>query len=212
MDEPKLFQRLEAIARERCAKNEPSHDFLHVMRVAVSARAIAEDEGAELSVVIPAALLHELFNHPKDHPQSHMSGEICAIRAQAVLREEGCPTPLIEPICYAIRVHPYSRGVVPDTLEAKVLQDADRLDAIGAIGIARCFATSAVMRRPFYAERDPFAQKRPPDDKAFAVDHFFTKLLRVPDTLHTESGRRRAHDRIAFMKNYLRQLATEIAR
>src|ERR1700730_13628486 len=113
--EPKLFQRLDAIARERAANHQPASDYIPVSRVARSARALAEDEGADLSVVVPAALLHELFNHPKGHADSHMSGEICAVRAAAVLREEGCPPGLVEPICYAIRVHPFSRGIVPET-------------------------------------------------------------------------------------------------
>jgi uncharacterized protein len=108
-------------------------------------------------------------------------------------------------------VHSFSRGLVPDTLEGKVLQDADRLDAIGAIGIARLFATSAAMRRPFYAEEDPFARAREPDDKQFGVDHFFRKLLRIRDGLHTETARAIAAERHDFMHAYLEQLAREIS-
>ena len=208
--EPKLFQRLDAIARERCTNREPAHDYLHVKRVTAGARALAEEEGGDLSIVVPAALLHELFNHPKGHPESHMSGEICAVRASVVLREEGCPAALVEPICYAIRVHPFSRGIVPETLEGKILQDADRLDAIGAIGIARCFATCAEMRRPFYADADPFCRGREPDDKAFGLDHFFKKLLRLPESMNTEAGRRAAAARAAFMQGFLSQLESEI--
>jgi uncharacterized protein len=209
--EPKLFQRLDAIARERCANREPAHDYLHVKRVAASARALAEEEAGDLSIVVPAALLHELFNHPKGHPESHMSGEICAVRAAVVLREEGCPAPLVEPICYAIRVHPFSRGIVPETLEAKILQDADRLDAIGAIGVARCFATCAEMRRPFYADTDAFCRSREPDGKAFGVDHFFEKLLGLAESMHTDAGRRAAKERAAFMQGFLAQLEGEIS-
>jgi uncharacterized protein len=209
--EPKLFQRLEAIARERSgASRSVSHDYAHVVRVTRAARALAEEEAADLSIVVPAALLHELFNHPKDHPESHLSGEICAVRAAAVLREEGCPQGLVEPICYAIRVHPYSRGVVPETLEAKILQDADRLDALGAIGVARCFATCAEMRRPFYDPRDPFCRARTPDDKAFGLDHFYAKLLRLPETMNTLAGRRAAEGRVRFLGAFLAQLETEI--
>jgi uncharacterized protein len=208
--EPKLFQRLDAIARERCGNREPAHDYLHVARVAATGRALAEEEGADLNVVVPAALLHELFNHPKGHPDSHMSGEICAVRAAVVLREEGCPPGLVEPICYAIRVHPFSRGVVPETLEARVLQDADRLDAIGAVGVARCFATCAEMRRPFYAAADPFCRGRQPDDKRFGLDHFYKKLLLLPETMNTEGGKRAAAQRAAFLQAFLAQLEGEI--
>jgi uncharacterized protein len=193
--DPALLVRLEAIAAERCADAEPAHDVLHVRRVAGSARAIAEAEGADTS---------------KGHPESHLSGEVCAEHAAAVLRDEGCAPAFVDAVAYAIRVHPFSRGITPDTLEAKVLQDADRLDSIGAIGVARCFATCADMKRPFYAPSDPFCAVREPDDKAWGIDHFYRKLLRIPDHLHTPTARRLAAERVAFMRAYLDQLAREI--
>jgi uncharacterized protein len=107
-------------------------------------------------------------------------------------------------------VHPFSLGVVPTTIEAKVLQDADRLDAIGAIGIARCFATTSVMKRPFYNPEDPFCAKREPDDKSWGLDHFYRKLLRIQDQLHTETARTMARERTAFMQAFLDQLAREL--
>jgi uncharacterized protein len=207
-----LISRLDRVAATRCAGTEPAHDYLHVRRVAESARHIASAEGADAVITVAAALLHELFNHPKGHPESHLSGEVCAAHATQVLREQGCPAALVEPIAYAIRVHPFSRGITPDTLEARVLQDADRLDAIGAIGIARCFATCADMKRPFYAPVDPLCVAREPDDKQWGVDHFFRKLLRIPERLHTETARRLASGRVAFMEGYLEQLGREITR
>jgi HD superfamily phosphodiesterase len=83
-------------------------------------------------------------------------------------------------IATCIREHAFSRGTAPTTLEGEVLQDADRLDAIGAIGIARCMATCAEMRRPFYAPSDPFCGALEPDDKRCGIDHFYRKLLRIP--------------------------------
>ena len=205
-----LLTRLDQIAAERCGASEPAHDHLHVRRVAGTARTLAEAEGADVFVAVAAALLHELFNHPKGHPESHLSGEICAQHAEAVLRSEGCPPASVERIAYAIRVHPFSRGIVGETLEARVLQDADRLDAIGAIGIARCFATCADMKRPFYAPVDAFCGARDPDDKRWGVDHFYRKLLRIPEHLHTAAARRLAEPRIAFMRTYLAQLEREL--
>lgn len=210
MTDDALLARLDAIAAERCAGTEPAHDYLHVTRVASTARAIAGAEGADVVVCVAAALLHELFNHPKGHPESHLSGEVCAEHAAAVLREQGCAPAGVEAIAYAIRVHPFSRGIVPETLEGKVLQDADRLDSIGAIGIARCFATSAAMQRPLYASADPFCTARSPDDKAYGLDHFYRKLLRIPEHLHTGTAKRIAADRVPFMRAYLEQLAREI--
>jgi uncharacterized protein len=205
-----LFARLAAIAEARCAEAGPAHDFAHVLRVVENARRIAGGEGARLDVALPAALLHELFNHPKGHPDSRLSGDVCAEHAALVLRDEGCAAELVEPVCAAIRDHAFSKGVVPAALEGKVLQDADRIDAIGAIGIARCMATCAEMRRPFYAPEDPFCAARAPDDKMWGIDHFYTKLLRIEGGLHTATARALARDRTLAMRAFLDQLAREI--
>jgi uncharacterized protein len=204
------FEPLQQIARDACAGADSAHDWQHVLRVATSAAALCAAEGADAAVTVPAALLHELVNLPKNHPESARSGELCAERALAVLAERGWPTDRAQRIAYCIRVHGFSRGIVPDTLEAKVLQDADRLDAIGAVGIARCFATGAVMRQPFYDPEDPFCVRREPDDKRFSVDHFYRKLLRIESTLHTPTARRLAAERSRFMEAFLRQLGTEL--
>ncbi|HLN65269.1 MAG TPA: HD domain-containing protein [Symbiobacteriaceae bacterium] len=204
------LSRLAEIARERCAGAEPGHDWLHVRRVTENARRVGEAAGANVSIVMAAALLHELFNYPKNHPESHLSGEVCAAEAAAVLRAEGWPADEAEAVCYCIRVHSFSRGILPETLEGKVLQDADRLDAIGAIGIARCFSTGAEMGRPFYHPEDPFCQGRAPDDKAWTLDHFYRKLLRIPETLHTDAARELAGQRVQFLEQFLAQLQDEV--
>ena len=205
-----LIESLRSVAESRCTGNGPAHDFLHVLRVTETARRIGRIESADLDVVVPAALLHELFNYAKGHPLSHLSGEVCAEHAGDVLRQNHCPTHLIEPIRDCIRIHPFSRGLVPETIEGKVLQDADRLDAIGSIGIARCFATCAEMAVPFYKPEDPFCGAREPDDKRWGLDHFYRKLLRIPDGLHTATARAIAKDRIHIMEAFLAQLWLEI--
>jgi uncharacterized protein len=91
-----------------------------------------------------------------------------------------------------------------------VLQDADRLDAIGAIGIARCFATGAVMRQPFYDPADPLCAQHEPDDKRWSVDHFYRKLLKLPGSMHTATARRMAEERGRYMQGFLEQLGREI--
>ena len=204
------FSRLRAAALARIEGAEPAHDALHVTRVMESARRIAAAEGADVDVCVTAALLHELFNYPKSHADSARSGDVCADHAIAMLREHRFDAALIERVAYCIRVHSFSRGIMPETLEAKVLQDADRLDAIGAIGIARCFATSAEMKRPFYAPDDPFCRAREPDDKQWGIDHFYRKLLRIGDGLHTATARAIAGERIAFMRAFLDQLEREV--
>ena len=205
-----LMQSLREVAQSQCAGNGPAHDFLHVLRVTENARHIGLAESADLDVVLPAALLHELFNYPKGHPQSHLSGEVCRQDAAAVLQQHECPADLIAPISECIRIHSFSRGLMPTTLEGKVLQDADRLDAIGAIGIARCFATCTEMAVPFYQPEDPFCGRREPDDRQWGLDHFYRKLLRVRDGLHTASARALAVDRIRLMDAFLSQLRREI--
>jgi len=205
------ISQIESVAQARCESAEPAHDWLHVKRVVANAQDIAVSEGGIVEVATAAALLHELFNYPKGHPESRRSGERCAEEARIVLTNEGCPSHLVEPICYAIAVHPFSLGVNPETLEAKVLQDADRLDALGAIGIARCFATCADMKRPFYSAIDPMCRDREPADKLWGVDHFFQKLLKLPDVLHTRRAKALAERRLGLMHAFLAQLADEIA-
>jgi uncharacterized protein len=206
-------ERFEALQTEtfaRIAHAEPAHDELHVRRVMANARTIATQEHADVAIAVTAALLHELFNLPKSHPDSSRSGEICAEHARELMRRHAYDEATIARVAYCIAVHSFSRGIVPETLEARVLQDADRLDAIGAIGIARLFATCADMKRPFYDPRDPFCRERPADDKQFGVDHFYKKLLKIGDGLHTATARALATERMAMMHAYLEQLAREI--
>jgi uncharacterized protein len=204
------FARIRDAARAATPDTDPAHDFAHVLRVASNARTIATREGANVSIVVTAALLHELFNYPKDHPDSARSGEVCADRSEALLRDFGFPAASIATVTDAIRVHGFSRGIDPDTLEARILQDADRLDAIGAIGIARCFATCATMHRPFYSPDDPMCRTREPDDKRWGVDHFFRKLLHLHERMHTETARAMAARRAEFTRAYLAELDAEV--
>ena len=212
MSDADLEPRLRAVAEAR-ATSEPAHDFAHVLRVTENARRIAEAEGARLDVVLPATLLHELFNYPKGHPESSRSGDVCAEHALAVLagEREAVAPDVAAAIATCIREHPFSRGIVPQTLEGKVVQDADRLDSIGAIGIARCMASCADMKRPFYSPVDPFCRAREPSDKEWGIDHFYKKLLRIPDVLHTRAARAMAEERVAMMTAFLAQLEREIA-
>ena len=205
-----LFGRLADQAAARARGAEPAHDFFHVERVVASALTIARAEGAREPVAGVAALLHELYNLPKSHPEASTSGDVCAEHARALLVAEGAPADLVAPVCAAIRDHAFSKGVVPDALEGKVLQDADRLDALGAIGLARMWATCADMKRPFYAPDDPFCASRAPDDKLWGLDHVYKKLLRVPERLHFASSRALAEERVRFIRAFLDQLASEL--
>lgn len=205
-----LFARLAEIAAARLEGAEPAHDFFHVERVVKNALVIAEREGANIAIAALSALLHEIFTLPKSHPDSASAGDLAAEHARTVLVAEGVDASLIDPICGAIRDHAFSKGVVPEALESRVLQDADRLDALGAIGLARMWATCADMKRPFYSPEDPFCDAREPNDKEWGLDHVFKKLLVVPARLHLATSRRIAEERTAFLHAFLRQLRTEV--
>lgn len=191
--------------------SDPAHDMLHVQRVFENAQRILCTERANEVVVLTAILLHELFNYPKGHPDSHQSGDVCAAHADQVLRAHAFPEEWREHVLDCIRNHSFSKGVVPSTLEGKVVQDADRLDSIGAVGIARCFATCAEMGRPFYNLTDPFCHNRQANDKEFGIDHFYLKLLKIEERLHTATARSLARERSQFMRQYLQQLEGELA-
>jgi uncharacterized protein len=205
-----LWTRLFEEAKARARSAEPAHDFFHVQRVTANASVIARAEGANEAVATTAALLHELFTLPKSHPESSRAGDVCAEHARELLVREGAPADFVAPICAAIRDHAFSKGVVPDALESKVLQDADRLDALGAIGLARMWATCADMKRPFYSPDDPFCTERAPDDKSWGLDHVYKKLLVVPERLHLPTARALAQERARFIHAFLAQLEREI--
>lgn len=209
-----LWFRIEAEARSRARCNEPAHDFFHVERVVTNALAIARGEALSAEVAAAAAtaaLLHELFTLPKNHPDSARAGDRCAAAARELLECEGAGASLIAPVHAAIRDHSFSKGVLPEATESRILQDADRLDAIGAIGLARMWATCADMKRPFYAPEDPFCSTREPDDKLWGLDHVYKKLLKIPERLHTDTARAIAEQRVTFLRAFVDQLRREIA-
>lgn len=110
----------------------------------------------------------------------------------------------------AIREHSFSAGLKPTTIESQILQDADRLDALGAIGVMRVVSCGMKMASRYYSATEPLPSARPLDDRSFVVDHFYVKLFKLAETMNTEEGRQEAQKRIAFMKEFLGQLQTEI--
>ena len=110
----------------------------------------------------------------------------------------------------AIRDHSFSQNKTPESIVGKILQDADRLDAIGAIGIARVFATGGSLKRPFYNIDDPFCKTRKPNDKTWTVDHFYQKLLKLESLMNTKSGKVEAKKRTKVLKEFLNQLKQEV--
>ncbi|MGI2920308.1 HD domain-containing protein [Vibrio diabolicus] len=189
---------------------DAAHDISHVQRVVNTAKKLAVEEGADLSIVLPAAYLHDCFTYPKDHPNRKQSSIIAAKKAVAFLESIDYPQQYHDAIAHAIEAHSFSANIRPNTLEAKVVQDADRLDALGAIGITRCIQVSTEFDAQLYDEKDIFAQQRELDDKQFTLDHFQTKLFKIAETMNTESARREAQKRKAFMQAYIEQLRDEV--
>jgi len=113
-------------------------------------------------------------------------------------------------VIYAVQVHSFSRAITPETLEAKILQDADRLDALGAVGIARVFMTGGAMDRAFCSPLDPFCKAREPDDGRWNLDHFYRKLLKLESGMHTGKGREMAKRRTEVLRRFLQDLEEEI--
>ncbi|MCV0367194.1 MAG: HD domain-containing protein [Nitrosopumilus sp.] len=191
-------------------ENDSAHDFDHIMRVYKNAQKICKKEKANEKLVLSAALLHDLISYPKSDKRSKMSSIESAKKSKNILKKYGFSNEEIAIISNAIRDHSFSQNKIPSSIEGKILQDADRLDALGAIGLARVFATGGSLKRPFYDPNDPFCKQRTPDDSIWTLDHFFKKLLKLESLMNTKSGKIEAKKRTIVLKNFLKQLKHEI--
>ena len=190
---------------------DPAHDILHVRRVVSLSRALADSEQADLRIVLPAAWLHDCITLPKDAEDKHLASTLAADEAVRFLRSIDYPAQHLDAIYHAIQAHSYSAAVKPETLEACVVQDADRLDALGAIGIARCMLVGGALHTPLYNPDDVFCEHRPPTDKEYVLDHFYRKLLHLADGLHTASARLEARRRRQALLYFLDELRRELS-
>ncbi len=175
---------------------ESAHDWWHVRRVWRLAQRIARTEpSADRCVLQIAVFFHDVM--PKRAEGGHAL--VSAAWLADLLTPLDVAADVLERAADAINTHSFSRGLPPTSLEGAILQDADRLDAMGAIGIARCFAYGGAHGRPLYD----------PDDPTNSVQHFYDKLLRLRDGMHTAEGRRLAEERHAFMEQFLQQFWRE---
>ncbi len=203
----KRFQRF---LNDQMAESDAAHQLDHIHRVVKSAKQLAEIENADPAVVVPAAWLHDCVTMSKDSGQRNQASRMAAKAAGGFLRASGYDPALIPAVEHAIAAHSFSAKIPPQTIEAKVVQDADRLDAIGAVGIARCLMVGTSFGIPLYHPDEPFPQQRRPDDKQYIIDHFYVKLFTLVETMQTEAGRAEAERRTRFMRDFLSQLAWEI--
>lgn len=197
----------------RCWAAQPvdgAHDLGHLRRVWANARLIAMDVPCDAEVLLPAVIFHDLINLPKSHADRSSASRLSAEAACDFLRADGFAAAKLEAVAHAIAAHSFSAGVAPMTPEAQVLQDADRLEALGAIGIARMFHVAGAMGGQLFDAADPMAQRRPLNDRRFALDHIQTKLLRLVDTMQTAPGRAMAEVRADWVLSFRTRLLAEL--
>jgi len=192
--------------------NDLAHGWEHVHRVYHLAMNLAEQEHADGLITGMAALLHDLGRTTRGPARSH--AERSAKLAKKLLASYDLPLDTQRAILHAILAHGYRHGTLPETLEARVLYDADRLDSLGASGVMRWAMTTKHGRWPetrTYHPDDPFALWRVPDGQRYLLDRFFTKLLQLPEGMKTATGRAMAERRVAFLRLYLQELQQELA-
>ncbi len=189
---------------------DPGHRIDHVMRVTKAAIELGGKEGAAMEIVLPAAMLHDTKPIGKFDKDRALSSALSAEHTLTLLQHWGYPSEYYPEIKHAILAHSFSANVKAETLEAQVVQDADRLDALGAIGIARTMACGFKNGNPLYDAVEPFPRKRAANDNISIIDHFYVKLLRLPESFHTTSAKSEAMLRVTSMEAFLQELAREI--
>lgn len=187
-----------------------AHDHAHLRRVWHNAMTIRATEGGDGRLLAAAVLLHDCVSVEKNSPFRAKASLMASDHAREILAGLGWDGPLVDSVCHAIAAHSFSAGITPRSLEARILQDADRLDAIGMIGVARCFYTAGRMGSALYDVEDPQARNRSLDDRAFAIDHFRTKLLRLADGFQTPTGAAMARARGEALQAFLSAFEAEI--
>ncbi|AVR96540.1 HD domain-containing protein [Pseudoduganella armeniaca] len=194
--------RLEALARV-AAGDDGAHDLNHLHRVWGNARRLLADHAqADALVVLAACYLHDLVNLPKNHPERHLASRQAAQLACAQLAALGFPADLLPGVAHAIETHSFSANLEPHTIEARIVQDADRLDALGAVGLARMFYTAGRMGSALAHDSDPAGLHRALDDKAYSLDHIVVKLATLPATMRTDAGRRLGETRLRQLQDF----------
>jgi uncharacterized protein len=189
-----------------------SHDLTHIQRVWHNAAAIARTEpGADTELLLAAVILHDCVAVEKNSPLRSQASRLSAERARVLMAPFGWASERVDNLAHAIATHSFSAGLTPETLEARILQDADRLDAIGAIGIARCFYIGGRLQSGLYSAEDPAAETRDLDDKRYALDHFKAKLFHVADGFLTPAGQAMAAERTRFMRGFVDAMLAEIS-
>jgi len=191
-----------------------SHDLGHFQRVWKAAQYIDKEEGgvADPLILLTAAYFHDLVSLPKNSPERSAASRLSAEKTSALLTDVfmDFPAEKIEGVRHAIHAHSFSAQVTPLTIEARILQDADRMEALGAIGLARVFYTAGQLSQRLFDAEDPLAQTREPNDRQYSLDHFQVKLFKLPALMNTATGRRLADEKVEYLRQFLRTIEGEI--
>ena len=187
-----------------------AHSFDHAIRVTALAERIAKTEGADVEIVRTAALLHDLAAEGPDRDRHHIVG---AERVLEALLAQGHPLERVEAVAHCVRSHRFRHPEnAPQTLEAKCVFDADKLDAIGAIGVARAFVYGAEQGHPIWGQVSTEFKAGAATGEPHSAHHeFYQKLIRIRDRLYTQTGRMLATERHRFMVDFYNRLAREVA-
>ncbi|MDZ4730736.1 MAG: HD domain-containing protein [Xanthomonadales bacterium] len=191
---------------------DSGHDLGHVCRVVRNVDRLTVEESADAWITLPAAWLHDCVAIAKDSPLRSKGSQLAAEAAAKFLQGIGYPQEKLDAVRHAIEAHSFSAAIPTRSLEAQVVQDGDRLDSLGAIGIARCLLVGGKLNRSLCAADDPFCETREPDDGQYTIDHFYTKLFKLPAMMQTKGGKAEAQRRVAIMRDYLDELRAEITR
>ncbi|RSL34965.1 HD domain-containing protein [Salibacterium salarium] len=200
-DSEMIIEKAQEKAANFFSTKDPSHDYWHTYRVATWAVKLAEDEKADVFICELAAWLHDLIDIKLNDSETEALTQVETWLKEHVGNEEQ-----VRHVIEIIKTMSYRNGenVAMRTLEGKVVQDADRLDAIGAIGIARAFAFAGHTGEPLHKPASPEKEKR-----STAIEHFYDKLLRLKSLMNTETATNVANKRQKFMISYLEQFYSE---
>lgn len=205
------FENLIELAKPSYNNGDPAHSFAHIKRVMLLCEKLCPKEGVDREVLMAGALLHDVVNLPKNHPRRKEASAMACEKSKKLLKEADYNLEFINKALVVIEEHSFSLGKKPSCTESAILQDADRLDALGSIGLMRMISCGVSFKAEFYNTDDPFAENREYEDKLYTLDHFYTKLFKLPELMNTSKGREEALLRVDFMKSFIEQLKREIS-
>jgi len=206
-----LRRKLISLAKKNITTTDSAHDFEHASRVLYNAEYLAQKEGGSLDVLVPSALFHDLVNIEKDAINASCAPKKSAEKVGQILPTIDAyqDTQLLDRVKKAIICTSYSVAIKPQSLEEKIMQDADNLEKSGAIAVMRTFSSVGRMKAKLYHPEDPFCNARQPNPKIYGLDLISAKLLEVKDSLNTQTAQQLIKGKEQFLMEFLQQFRRE---